>query len=158
MPIRRRPGRLRALLALALTAPLLAGCYSFAQPSFHPGNARELLVAITRRGVEAKPLAGSSACADPTLVANALQIRATVAADPVPRDVWVYSFRPKGWEQTQAVVDACQAEYAAANPGARIVRIDVPVSRVFGADWSPELERAVRAALEEVANAGIPGR
>ncbi|MFO1540465.1 MAG: hypothetical protein ACKOTZ_08460 [Chloroflexota bacterium] len=158
MPVGRRPGALRALLAHALVAPLLAGCYSFAQPSFHPGNARELLVAITRRGVEAKALAGSSACTDPTLVANALHIRATVAADPVPRDVWVYSFRPRGWEQTQAVVDACEAEYAAANPDARIVRIDVPVSRVFGADWSPELERAVRAALDEVANAGLPGR
>ncbi|GEM_PF-3481554 len=152
---RRRAGGRAALAALLLPA-LLAGCYNFAQPSFHPGNTRELLLALSRRGVEASALAGESACADPALTGNAMRIRAAVAADPVPRDVWIYSFRSKGWEGTQSAVDACQAEFAAANPGERIVRVDIPVFRAFGAGWSPELEAAVRGALEEVSVAGKP--
>ncbi len=148
--------RLFALPAVALV--VLGGCYSFAQPSFHPGNNRQLLVAITRRGVDAELTVGESACSDRGLIPNALHLRATVVSDPEPRDVWIYSFRPKGWEATQAPVDACQAEYAAADPDATISRMDIPVYRAFGADWSPELEAAVREGLTEVSTMGLPGQ
>lgn len=144
-------------LALTLAAALLAGCYSFAQPSFHPGDARDLLLAITRRGVSAEVVVGGSACGDPGLIANAIQLRASVASDPVERDVWIYAFRPKGWEGTAAAVDACQAEFAAARPGSAITRLDIPVYRAFGADWSPELEAAVREGLAEASTMGLPG-
>jgi len=153
---RSRSLRLLALPAVAMA--VLTGCYSFAQPSFHPGNNRQLLIAITRRGVEAQLTVGESACSDRGLVPNALHLRATVASDPEPRDVWIYSFRPKGWEATQASVDACQAEYAAANRGSTITRMDIPIYRAFGADWSPELEAAVREGLTEVSTMGLPGQ
>jgi hypothetical protein len=149
---------LRRLGLLAAGVALLGGCYSFAQPSFHPGNNRQLLTAIARRIVSAESMAGDSACADRSLIPNALHIRAKAADDPEPRDVWVYSFRPKGWEGTKAAVDACQAEFAAANPDAVITRLDIPVYRAFGADWSPALIAAVRDGLTEVSTMGLPGQ
>jgi hypothetical protein len=35
-----------------------------------------------------------------------------------------------------------------------VTRLDIPTFRVFGADWSPALARALRAAFEEAARAG----
>jgi hypothetical protein len=144
-------------VAVMLAAPLLAGCYSFAQPSTHPGDARDLLVAITRRGVTADAMAGESACRDPSLTNNAIHLRASVPSDPVARDVWIYQFRTRGFDDTAAVVDACQAEYAAANPDSAITRLDIPIWRAFGADWSPDLEAALRAGLTEAADMGLTG-
>lgn len=103
-------------------------------------------------------MVGDSACSDRGLVGNAIHLRATVASDPEERDVWIYAFRPRGWESTQAPVDACQAEYAAAHPGATITRIDIPIYRAFGADWSEELEQAVRDGLTEASTMGLPGQ
>jgi hypothetical protein len=145
----------RAVAAVSLATVLLAGCYNFAQPSFHPGNARQLLIAISRRADKADAKVGESACSDPTLVENAIHLTVTAPDDPTPRDVWVYAFREKGWDATKATVDACQAEYAAANPDATITRLDVPVYRAFGPDWSPDLVEAVKDGLEEAATMGI---
>jgi hypothetical protein len=137
---------------------VLAGCYSFAQPSYHPGNARQMLVAITRRGVTADAIVGESACEDRGLIENAIHLRATVPTDPVERDVWIYAFRSKGWEETAAPVDACQAEFAASHPDSTITRLDIPIYRAFGADWSVELEDAVREGLAEASTMGLPGQ
>ncbi len=149
---------MRHLGLLAACATLLAGCYNLAQPSFHPGNARQLLTAIARRGVEARAMVGDSACQDPSLIENAIHLTTTVASDPVPRDVWIYAFRAKGWDATKAAVDACQAEYATANAGATITRLDIPVYRAFGADWSQELTAAVTDGLTEASTMGLPGQ
>lgn len=145
----------RAVVIAIVAIATLAGCYSFAQPSFHPGTARQLLLAIGRRVASVEALVGESACSDRTLVENAIHLKATVASDPVPRDVWIYAFREKGWDATKAAVDACQAEYAAANPGRTITRLDIPVWRAFGDDWSEELTLAIGDALREAANLGI---
>lgn len=152
IPVPVRVGLLTASLAI------LSGCYSFAQPSFQPGDARELLIAIARRGVEARAIVGESACTDRGLVPNAIRLRATVADDPVERDVWIYAFRARGWETTGAAVDACQAEFAAANPDAVITRLDIPIYRAFGADWSPQLVDAVRDGLTEASTMGATGQ
>lgn len=149
---------LRRLGLLAAGIALLGGCYSFAQPSFHPGNNRQLLTAIARRVVSAESMAGESACADRSLIPNALHIRAKAADDPEERDVWIYAFREKGWDKTKAAVDACQAEFAAANPDAVITRVDIPIYRAFGADWSPDLIAAVEDGLEEASTMGLPGQ
>jgi hypothetical protein len=53
-------------------------------------------------------------------------------------------------------VDACQAEFEAAHPDATVTRIDIPVYRAFGADWSEELVHALEAAIGEAAEAGRP--
>jgi hypothetical protein len=45
--------------------------------------------------------------------------------------------------------------YAKAHPGSDVVRLDIPTFRVFGADWSPELTRELRAAFEEASQAGL---
>ena len=152
------PRSLRRLGLLVAGVAVLGGCYSFAQPSFHPGNNRQLLTAIARRVTSADSMAGESACADRGLIPNALHIKATVADDPEPRDVWIYSFKSKGWEGSKDAVDACQAEFAAANPGATITRLDIPVYRAFGADWSPDLLNAVRDGLTEASTMGLPGQ
>jgi hypothetical protein len=148
-----RPG---ALAALALGALLLGGCYSFSEPSFDPGNKRDVLRSITRRGiVVSQPVVGETACDDGDLVANSLYLTARLPDETTARDVYVHTYREKAWAGSAAEVDACQATYAASHPGARIVRLDIPTFRVFGADWSPELTRELRAAFEEAAHAGL---
>jgi hypothetical protein len=134
---------------------LVAGCYSFSEPSFDPGNKRDVLQSIARRGlVVSQPVVGQTACDDPDLVANSLYLTARMPDESEPRDVYVHSYREKSWAGSEAEVDDCQAIYAAAHPGAQIVRLDIPTFRVFGADWSPELTRELRAAIEEASRAG----
>jgi hypothetical protein len=146
---------LRRLLPTVVVCLVVGGCYSFAQPSFHPGDPRDVLVELTRRGVEVESsVAGASACADPGLVANVVHLVVTVPSDRTPRDLYLYTFRSRSWEGSKAPVDACQAEYAAANPNGRVARVDVPTYRALGLDWSDELTTIVRDALEQAATQG----
>ena len=148
--------RLPALLAVALGGALVAGCYSFSEPSFDPGNKRDVLRSIVRRGiVVSQPVVGQTACDDADLVPNSLYLTARLPDETEPRDVYIHTYREKWWERSRAEVDACQATYASSHPGARIVRLDIPTFRVFGADWSPELTRELRAAFEEASRAGV---
>ena len=143
------------LVALALAGPVvLGGCYSLTEPSFRPGASRDLFGSISRRVTATAPLPGESACADPELIDNAMRLTAATESDPEPREVFIYTFRTRGWDESETLVDACAAEYAAANPEAIVRRVDVPVWRAFGADWSDELERELRAAFEEAQDAG----
>ncbi len=146
------------LVAALATPVLLASCYSFAQPSFHPGEGRDLVAAIARHGATVTAtVPGDSACDDPGLVANALRLTVTDPGDGTSaRDVWLYSFRERSWATSQAPVNACQAEFEAAHPDAVVTRIDIPVYRAFGADWSEELVHALEAAIGEAAEAGLP--
>ena len=142
-------------LAICLIALIGSGCYSFAEPSYHPGDARDVLLALSRRGVTvSSSQAGGSACADPGLLGNALHLFVTVASDPVDRDVYLYTFRSKSWESSAAAVDACQAQYAASQPGVTIDRLDIPTYRVLGSGWSEELTQSLRDALAEAATQG----
>lgn len=145
-------------LAVALAAPLLlASCYSFATPSYHPAEARDLVAAIVRNGAAISSVVpGSSACDDPGLVGNALHLTAADPQDGSDRDIWLYSFRERYWDASKAQVDACQAAYEAAHPDRTVSRIDIPLYRVFGADWSAELGDAIAAGLADAADAGQP--
>ncbi len=148
--------RLTSLALVVLGGLAVAGCYSFSEPSFAPGNKRDVLQSIARRGiVVSQPVVGQTACDDPDLVANSLYLTARLPDEREPRDVYVHSYREKSWAGSAAEVDACQAIYAAAHPGAEIARLDIPTFRVFGADWSPELTRELRAAIEEASEAGV---
>jgi hypothetical protein len=147
--------RARRLVLLLLVPAVLAGCYSFAEPSFRPGDPRDVLVAMTRRGVVVESsVAGESACADPGLIGNVVHLVVTVPSDVTPRDLFLYTFRSRSWEGSQPAVDACQAEYASANPGGEVVRVDIPTYRTMGLDWSDELTTIVRDALEEASTQG----
>lgn len=143
------------LLAMAVLAVFtLSACYSLVEPAFRPGDSRDVFLAISRRATTSEPLAGASACSDPDLVGNAIYLTAATETDTQPRDVYIYGFRIKSWDDSEAPIDACEAEYAAANPGSVVTRIDIPVWRVFGADWSPELAQALEEAFEEAHDAG----
>jgi hypothetical protein len=147
---------LRRATALCVAALLAAGCYSFSEPSFDPGNKRDVLRSIVRRGiVVSQPIVGQTACDDPALVANSLFLTARMPDEQEPRDVYIHTYREKWWERSKEEVDACQGVYAKAHPGSDVVRLDIPTFRVFGADWSPELTRELRAAFEEASQAGL---
>jgi len=134
---------------------VLASCYSFAEPSFRPGAARDVLASIVRRGiVTSQPVAGQTACNDPGMIANTLYVSARMADETEFRDVYIHTYREKRWEESIEEVDACEAEYAAAKPDSEITRFDIPTYRVFGADWSDELSRELKAAFEEASQAG----
>lgn len=151
------PRNFRAVVAAFLAAPLLASCYSFAAPSYHPAEGRDLVTTLTRNGVEVRTaIPGDSACDDPGLTGNAIRLDVTDPVDGADREVWIYSFRERAWGTSQAPVDACQAAFESTHPEATVTRLDIPLYRAFGADWSPELTRGLEAALVEAANAGAP--
>jgi hypothetical protein len=133
----------------------VSGCYSFSEPSFAPGDQRDVLQSITRRGIVVSgTMPGEAACADPDLIGNVLHLMARLPDESLARDIYVHAYRERSWEGSKAEVDACQAEYAADHPGSIVRRLDVPTWRVFGADWSDGLTRELRAALEEASQAG----
>jgi len=147
------------IASLALGGMLtLAGCYSLAEPSFEPGDQRDVLQSIARRGIViSEPLTGKTACDDPDLVGNSLYLAARMPDEEEPRDVYVHSYREKFWDESIEEVDRCMAEYAAANPGSDIGRFDIPTFRVFGADWSEALTDQLIKAFEEASQAGKIG-
>ena len=137
------------------TAFVASGCYSFAQPSFKPGDPRDVFNSIVRRGiVVSEPLAGQTACDDRGMIPNTLYVTARMPDEREARDVYIHTYREKRWQESLEEVDACEAEYAAANPDAEISRLDIPTYRVFGADWSEALEHELELAFEEAAKAG----
>jgi hypothetical protein len=146
----------RRLLALALAGTFgMAGCYSTAEPSFHPGNQRDILQTVMLRGIEVTdPVPGQTACDDRDLVGNSLYFTARMPGEQEYRDVYVHSYREKWWDRSKAEVDGCEATYAQNHPDSEIVRIDIPLYRVLGADWSDELTDELTRALEEAAEAG----
>ena len=76
---RTRRGSTLALAAagLVLSGLVVTGCYSFSQPAYAPGDQRDVLQAIARRGlVVSEPLPGQSACSGPELVGNVLYLTA----------------------------------------------------------------------------------
>jgi L-alanine-DL-glutamate epimerase-like enolase superfamily enzyme len=149
--------RRASFAALALVALALSACYNFATPSFHPGEGRDLVSAIARQGVTiGSVLPGDSACDDPALVGNALRLAVTDPADGAERDVWIYTFRERFWDASAAQVDACQEAYQAAHPDVAVNRLDVPLYRVIGGDWSADLAESIRAGLADAAQAGQP--
>lgn len=142
---------------LSIASLALGSCYSFATPSYHPGEARDLVTAIARQGLTIhSTIPGDSACDDPGLIANATRFAITDPADDMDRDVWLYTFRERYWDASRTAVDACQAVFEAANPGSTVTRIDIPLYRAFGADWSAGLTTSLEAALADAADAGRP--
>ena len=149
------PPRLLAL-ALALAGSFaLAGCYGTTEPSFHPGDSRDILQTVMLRGLEVTdPVPGETACDDPDLVGNTLYFTARVPGEEEYRDVYVHTYREKSWDASLEEVDGCQAVYEENNPGAVVTRMDIPLYRIFGADWSAELTDELTRALEEASEAG----
>lgn len=144
------------LLALALAGSFaLAGCYGTTEPSFHPGDSRDILQTVMLRGIEVTdPVPGETACDDKDLVGNTLYFTARLPGEEEYRDVFVHTYREKWWDASLEEVDGCQAVYQRNNPEAVITRVDIPLYRIFGADWSAELEDQLLRAFEEASEAG----
>ena len=147
------PRRLAALVLAGSFA--LTGCYGTTEPSFHPGDSRDILQTVMLRGIEVEgPYPGETACADNDLVGNTLYFTARMPGEQVYRDVFVHTYREKWWDRSLEEVDGCQAVYEENHPDAAMTRMDIPLYRIFGADWSPELTDELTQALEEASEAG----
>jgi hypothetical protein len=144
------------LTALALVGSFaMAGCYGLTEPSFDPGDPRDVLHSIVMRGIVAtEPIPGETACDDHDLVGNSLYLTARMPEEEEPRDVYIHMYREKWWDRSEEEVDECQATYAAAHPDSEITRLDIPTYRIFGADWSEELTEELTKALDEASRAG----
>ncbi|MEX1295888.1 MAG: hypothetical protein AB1Z67_06935 [Candidatus Limnocylindrales bacterium] len=144
------------LVSLALAGGFfLTGCYGTTEPSFHPGDSRDILQTVMLRGIEVTdPVPGETACSDDDLVGNTLYFTARMPGEEEFRDVFVHLYRERSWDASLEEVDGCQAVYEANNPDAVITRMDIPLYRIFGADWSEELTEGLTRALEEAAEAG----
>ena len=157
----KRPGvhtcRVRTRLLLAAAAVFLGGCYGSTGPTYNPAETSTLVQDITRRAVTiTATVSGDSACADPSLTDNALHLTVRDPAGGQSRDIYIYRFNPKTWDASKVTVDACQQAYTQARPGAQIVRLDIPVYRVLGADWSAQLNSLITAAVTEASQSGDP--
>lgn len=143
-------------MTLAATLILaLAACYSSSTASFHPGDASQLVQAITRRAAAVSAtVSGDTGCNDASLTDNALHLTITAPGDTTPSDVYVFTFRSTKFDAGAAPIDACQAEYAQAHPGTSVTRLDIAPYRAFGANWSHSLSATITAALTEAANLG----
>lgn len=132
-----------------LTALAIAACGSTsASPT--PVGLTELRVLLARYGVTTiAAVSGESACPERALSDNALHLTVTTASDRVPRDLYLYLFRSREFGATEATMDGCSADLTAARPQARITRFDAAPYRALGADWSPDLQRAVETALSD---------
>jgi hypothetical protein len=146
----------RRLAALSLAGVfVLAGCYGTTEPSFHPGDSRDILQTVMLHGIEVTdPVPGETACDDHDLVGNTLYFTARLPGEEEYRDVFVHTYREKWWDASLEEVDDCQATYEQNHPGAVITRMDIPLYRIFGADWSTQLTEELTQALEEAAEAG----
>jgi hypothetical protein len=144
-----------ARCGLLIATILLAGCYSSATASFHPGDASQLVQQITRRGASVtQTVSGDPGCSDNTLTDNALHLTIKAPDDSVARDVYIFTFRSTKFDDSAAPIDACQAAYAQTHAGTSIKRLDIAPYRAFGADWSPTLSATITAALTEASNLG----
>ncbi len=140
---------------LLLSSLVLAGCYSSATASLHPGDASQLVQEITRRDATVTAtVSGDPGCGDSTLTDNALHLTVTVPGDAQPRDVYIFTFRSTRFDDSATTIDACQAAWAQAHPGVKVSRLDIAPYRAFGADWSPTLSATISAALTEASNLG----
>mgnify|MGYP001604320596 FL=1 len=146
----------RRLAALTLAGSfVVAGCYGTTEPSFHPGDSRDILQTVMLRGIEVTdPVPGETACDDHDLVGNTLYFTASMPGEEEYRDVFVHTYREKWWDASLEEVDGCQAVYEENNPEAVITRMDIPLYRIIGADWSDELSEELTQALEEASEAG----
>lgn len=147
------------LLALALAGSfVVVGCYGTSEPSFHPGDSRDILQTVMLRGIEVGgPFPGETACDDHDLVGNTLHFTARMPGEAEYRDVFVHTYREKWWDASLEEVDDCQAIYEADHPQAAVTRMDIPLYRIFGADWSEDLADELTRALEEASEAGKDG-
>ena len=146
----------RRLAALTLAGSfVVAGCYGTTEPSFHPGDSRDILQTVMLRGIEVTdPVPGETACDDHDLVGNTLYFTARMPGEEEYRDVFVHTYRETWWDASLEEVDGCQAVYEENNPEAVITRMDIPLYRIIGADWSDELSEELTQALEEASEAG----
>ena len=149
----------RRMLALALAGAFaIGGCYTTAEPSFHPGDQRDILQTVILRGIEVTdPVPGETACDDHDLVGNSLYFTARMPGEEEYRDVFVHTYREKWWDRSEEEVDGCQETYAANHPDSDITHLDIPLYRILGADWSEELADQLTRAFEEAAEAGKNG-
>jgi hypothetical protein len=137
----------RSRLACVFVALLVqVGCG--AAPSPTPGDILAVRDELVRRGVTiGSVVGGESACPRQPLHDNALHLVVSVSSDARPRDLYLYLFRPREFEETAAQMDACEAEYAEAVGDGPTSRVDVAPYRALGNGWSPDLEQAVTEAL-----------
>lgn len=132
----------------------LAACGTPA-PSPSPASLVSLRGEMALLGVTTlSAVAGGSACPEQPLKDNALALSVTTESDPEPRDVYLYLFRPRSFEETSATMAACEAEFRASSPDVAIDRIDVAPFRALGAGWSDELRNSVEQALQVAARGG----
>ena len=119
-----------------------------ASPSPTPGDILAVRDELVRRGVTiGSVISGESACPGQPLHDNALHLVVSVSSDTRPRDLYLYLFRPREFDETAAQMDACETEYAEAVGDGPTSRVDVPPYRAIGNGWSPGLERAITEAL-----------
>jgi hypothetical protein len=151
-----RSGRASVVLActLAGVGALAAACGGSSTPTANPGLSSQLVGEIARRMTVSAVVSGDSACADPSLIPNALHLTVVDPSAEAPRDVYVYSFRAKSWDASKATVDECQQVYGAG--AADVNRLDLLPYRLIGKGWSQTMSEDLSAALDAADQAGTP--
>ena len=144
--------RFRFALVVSTLVGLMA-CGT-ARPSATPGGVAAVTQGLVRGGLEiVTAVGGDAGCDDAGLAGNALHLTVR-PRDGSTRDIYLFTFRSRSYDESAGAVDACQAQVGAASPNTPMARVDVAPYRAFGAGWSPQLREVVEQALEEAARGG----
>lgn len=149
----RLPSVLAAVLAAGL-AVLLSACAgtSGGAPTTSPSDFGSFAATLSARGVSlTNVVAGDAGCTDPTLASTAISFRVSGLDQPTPVAARVFLFGSgASYDRLRQSVDAC-AGWFVSDPSAYVSIDASPYVLVGQGPWGPQLQAALKAALEGAA-------
>jgi hypothetical protein len=152
------PRRIVVAAAALLSTILVAtacGTISTTPPAPTPADFQGIAIELTKRHLAIDHLvSGDAGCADPVLIPTAISFTVSGLDQPMPIQVYLYVFRNRAsYERLRTTVDACAADYVTDPAGFESVD-QSPYVLTGQGPWTPELEAAMRSALEVAAGTG----
>jgi len=146
-----------AVVAVAITALVFAGCGAFVAPRPTAGDFTDVVGSLVRRNMTiTTQVAGDPGCHDSALHSNAVRYDVRPSGDDRSYPVYVFAWKSQQtFDAEKASYDACVQSYGAQSAwGLGVDTVEHLPWRAFGADWPPALRQAVDSALSEAG--GIP--
>src|SRR3954453_2489148 len=145
-----------AVVAVAITALVFAGCGAFVAPRPTAGDFTDVVGSLVRRNMTiTTQVAGDPGCHDSALHSNAVRYDVRPAGADRSYPVYVFAWKSQQtFDAEKASFDACVQSYGAVASGDSGDTVQHLPWRAFGSGWPPALRQAVDSALTEAG--GIP--
>lgn len=150
--------RVASTVALVLLAVMsVSGCDRIptAPPAPTPADFQGIATELTKRSIVIdRIVSGDAGCDDPVLIPTAIGFDATGLDQDDPVRIHLYIFRNRAsFERLRASIDAC-ARSLVSDPATFETVEQSPYVLAGQGPWSPDLEAAIRDALEVAAGTG----